>query len=203
MAEGAFFEKVEKIKLPIRILILVATLALIGGAFFFLVYQPKSAQIDKTETQIADLDREIRRVKIKAKEIKQLLEDEKKVDADLEEALKLLPDKAEIPALLKTITKHGADSNLQFRLFSPKKEQSEAFYYKLPVAVQVAGNYHDVSLFFDKVGKMERIVNILNVNMRPVKANATQLVTDCEAVTYRFKEKGDEEPKRKKRKRKR
>ena len=45
MAEGAFFEKIEKIKMPIRILILAGTLVLLVAAFYFLVYQPKTEKI--------------------------------------------------------------------------------------------------------------------------------------------------------------
>jgi len=35
MAEGGFTEKVEKIKMPIRIVILLGTLFLLAGLFFF------------------------------------------------------------------------------------------------------------------------------------------------------------------------
>ena len=50
------------------------------------------------------------------------------------------------------------------------------------------GVYHDVALFFDKVGKLDRIVNVVDVSMVPVKSMDTMLKTNCKAVTYRFKE---------------
>jgi len=64
----------------------------------------------------------------------------------------------------------------------------------------VSGKYHDVAIFFDRIGRMERIVNILNVAMKPVGARSTDLVTTCDAVTYRFKGSSDEgQTKKKKR----
>ena len=39
---------------------------------------------------------------------------------------------------------------------------------------------------------MKRIVNILDITMKPVKARSTNLTTKCNAVTYRFKRKVDE-----------
>ena len=66
--------------------------------------------------------------------------------------------------------------------------------------MQVIGSYHDVATFFDKVGHMKRIVNILNVTMKPVKPNSTDLMTTCDAVTYRFKGKADAKPKKGKKK---
>ena len=109
------------------------------------------------------------------------------VDAQFKEALKLLPDKKEIPTLLRNVTQLGTESDLEFRLFSPQRERAKGFYMEIPVSIVVSGSYHNVALFFDRVGKMERIMNILNVSMKPVKQRSTTLVTRCQAVTYRFK----------------
>ena len=106
---------------------------------------------------------------------------------EFQEALTLLPNEAEIPNLLRSITQLGTDSQLEFRLFSPKRERAKDFYQEIPVAIEVSGNYHNVALFFDKVAKMDRIVNILDVSMKPVKERSTTLITTCDAVTYSFK----------------
>ena len=58
---------------------------------------------------------------------------------------------------------------------------------EIPVSIEVSGPYHNVAVFFDKVGQMERIINILNVSMTPQKERSTTLTTRCDAVTYRFK----------------
>lgn len=196
MAEGSFFEKIEKIKMPIRILILAGTLGLLGGAFYFLVYQPKTEEITKARNEIKNLKTQVLRAKKEARELPKWEAREVEVNAQFAEALKLLPNEKEIPTLLRNITKLGAESSLEFRLFVPRKESPENFYYRLPVSIEVSGNYHDVATFFDKVGKMERIVNILNVSMKPEKPRSTMLITTCEAVTYRFKGSSDEKAKK-------
>lgn len=200
MAEASFFEKVEKIKMPIRILIYVGTIGALIAAFFFLVYQPKTLEIAQITKEISVLQIEITKAKITARKLAEVEAKEARVNAQFAEALKLLPNRKEIPTLLRTITQLGSDSNLEFRLFQPKKEKPEAFYFQLPIAMQVIGSYHDVATFFDKVGHMKRIVNILNVNMKPVKPHSTDLMTTCDAVTYRFKGKADAKPKKGKRK---
>jgi len=192
MAEGSFFEKIEKIKMPIRVLILVGTLGLLGGAFYFLVFQPKTDEIRRAKDEISGLKVKVMKARRDAKRLPEVEAREIEVDAQFKQALKLLPNEKEVPSLLRNITKLGADSNLEFRLFSPRKESPEHFYYRLPVSIEVSGTYHDVATFFDKVGRMERIVNILNVSMKPQKAHSTMLITKCEAVTYRFKGSSDE-----------
>jgi type IV pilus assembly protein PilO len=124
---------------------------------------------------------------IRAKRLAEFRAEEAEVEAQFQEALKLLPDKKEIPTLLRTITQLGSDSDLEFRLFQPQKEREQNFYMEIPVSIEVSGTYHNVGVFFDKVGRMDRIVNILNVVMKPVTARSTTLVTRCDAVTYRFK----------------
>ena len=187
METGAFIEKIEKIKTPIRVLILVGTVFLLAGLFVWLVYIPKVEAIDKTQQQIGKLQMQLNRAKLKARKKEEFEAEFAEVNAQFREALRLLPNKRETPSLLRKITQLGTDSNLEFRLFSPQRERDRGFYMEIPVSIEVSGNYHDVAVFFDKVGRMERIVNILDVSMKPIQRRSTSLITKCNAVTYRFK----------------
>ncbi len=187
MEAEAFFNKVENIKMPVRILILLGSVVLLGGIFIWLIYMPKSEEIKKTKSQIASLDHKLKRAKLRAKDLKKFEIEFAQVNAQFQEALRYLPDKKEIPKLLKTVTKLGTESKLEFRLFKPRKAKERDFYVEIPVSIEVSGNYHDVAVFFDKIGRMDRIVNILNVSMKPVKRLSTTLITKCDAVTYSFK----------------
>ncbi|MBW1720504.1 MAG: type 4a pilus biogenesis protein PilO [Deltaproteobacteria bacterium] len=182
--------------MPIRVGIFLGTLVLLTGAFLMLFYFPMKEDIKKGEQEIRSLENKLRKTLIKAKKIKEFEAEFARAEARFQEALRLLPKEKEIPSLLKTITQLGSDSRLQFRLFSPRKETSKGFYMEIPVSIEVSGSYHDVAVFFDKVGRMDRIVNILNVSMKPVKKLSTTLLTTCDAVTYRFTGKVNEKKKK-------
>lgn len=194
---GPVFEKIEKIKMPFRIVILATTVILLGGLFVWFYYIPKSEEIVKTRNEIAALEQKLTKAKITARRLAQFEAEWAQVDTQFKDALKLLPNTKEIPTLLKTITQLGSDSELEFRLFSPQREKMQDFYVEIPVSIEVKGNYHHVAVFFDKVGAMERIVNILNVSMAPDAARSTTLNTRCDAVTYRFKGESDGAPPKK------
>jgi len=187
MNKRSFTEKVGKIKLPHRIAILAGTIILFAGLFVWLVYLPKSEQIDKARQEIGKLETRLNQAKIKARALEKFEEEFAEVEVQFAEALSLLPNTKEIPSLLKTLTQLGTDSQLEFLLFNPQRERPKDFYMEIPVAIQVSGSYHNVAVFFDKVGRMDRIVNILNVDMKPLKDSSTTLTTRCDAVTYRFK----------------
>jgi len=183
-----FFDKIGRLKMVHRIIIFVGTVVVLIAAFVFLVFLPKTKEINDLSTKIGQLDRQIRLASIRAKNVKQLEADLASAREDLKFALRLLPTTSEIPSLLKSITKLGKDSNLEFLLFSPLKEVPKEMYVEIPVSMEVKGNYHDVAQFFDRVGKLDRIVNVVDIAMLPVKEYATTLRTVCKAVTYRFKE---------------
>jgi len=198
MKTGALFEKVEKIKMPVRIAIFLGTLVFLAGLFFYFVYLPKTEQIASTRAEIAKLQQKLNQALVRVRSLKKFEAEYAEVDAQFQEALKLLPNTKEIPSLLKSITQLGTDSQLDFLLFSPQRERPQDFFMEIPVSIEVSGTYHNVAIFFDKVGQMERIVNILNVSMTPAKDRSTQLTTRCDAVTYRFKGETDASTKPKK-----
>ena len=193
----AINKKAEKLKRLHRLLIFFGAIGLIGGGFAFLIYMPKAEAISQKEKEIASLEDKIRLGKIRAKNLPALKEKKAEIDKKLIAALELLPDEREIPSLLKGITEQGIDAGLEFKLFVPELEVAKDFYVEIPVTIEVEGDYRNVAEFFYKVSKMKRIVNIINISMRPKDALSVRLITRCNAVTYRFKEKEEETQNRK------
>jgi type IV pilus assembly protein PilO len=187
MADKSFFEKVEEIKYPIRIVILIGTVVLLTGAFIWFAYIPKKETIANTTISIEDLNGQLNRAKIERQKLPERRAEKEEVDAQFQEALNLLPNSKEIPKLLTNLSELANESQLDFPAFRPKSERAKEFYVEVPIAIEVRGSYHDVAVFFDKVGHMERIMNIHNVSMKPVSDRSTTLITTCDAVTYRFK----------------
>jgi len=185
---NVYFDKISKLRMMHRVLIFAATVVFIIGLYIWLVYIPKTGEITAIKSELDRLERNIELARVRAKNLKRLEADLAKAQGDLKVAIKLLPTTSEIPSLLKNITKLGNDSNLEFLLFSPEKQVSKEFYVEIPVSIELLGRYHDVAIFFDKDGKLDRIVNVVDLNMIPTKELSTTLKTSCKATTYRFKE---------------
>ena len=185
MDTAEIVEKIEKIKLIYRVLIFVGTLSLLCGLYFWLVHIPKSEDIAIFEKKNKALVTQITEAKQKSSNLAKFEEDMEQVKIQYEEALTLLPKKEEIPSLLRNITELGTSSNLEFSSFAPKKGAEEHMYTQISASISVMGRYHDVLLFFDRVGKMKRIVNIKNVTMSPT-GDTEDLSVRCKAITYKF-----------------
>jgi type IV pilus assembly protein PilO len=188
MEGQAIFEKIESIKMPVRLLIFIGTISLFMGAFIWFIYLPKSEQVKKTRVSIDELDKQLKQARVQRAKLPETQRKEQEVDSQLNEALKMLPNSKEIPSLLTKVSELANDSELDaFGGFTPKPEIVKEFYIEVPISLEVRGTYHNVAVFFDKVGHMERIMNIRNVSMKPVSERSTTLVTTCDAITYRFK----------------
>jgi type IV pilus assembly protein PilO len=200
MADEGLFEKIEKIKIHFRILILVGAVVLFGAVFAYFVHIPKTTEIAKTKKNITKLNQRLTRAIKRSKKLPKLNAEMALRDTQYQEALRLLPDKKEIPNILRKITELANDAKLEFRIFVPKRERRRKLYFEIPIPIEVRGRYHNVAVFFDKIGHMQRIMNIKDVSMRPVKPRSTTLITKCTAVTYRLRGKARAKTPKKKKK---
>ncbi len=88
MKTGALFEKVEKIKMPIRIAIFLGTFVLLAGLFIWLIYIPKTEEIATTREEIAKLQQKLNQAMVRARALKKFEVEYAEVDAQFQEALK-------------------------------------------------------------------------------------------------------------------
>jgi len=181
------------VKLPAsrKIMILGLILVAILGAYFYLIYIPKSEMLDKKVAEMGRLETQVRELRIIAANMKRFQAEAAKLREELKLAITQLPTSKEIPSLLANISNLGKDSGLEFLLFRPVPEVTREFYAEIPVEIRVRGNYRDVAIFFSKVAKMPRIVNITGVNMDGAKETMGkwEIMTSCTATTFKFIEK--------------
>jgi type IV pilus assembly protein PilO len=191
------FEKISKLSQLQRALISGGIFMIFIGAFVWLSYYPKFKDINKLKDNLKKLEKELRIAKRNAKDLNKYKKRMKEAESKFKLVMKSLPEKEEIPSLLSSISQSGKESGLEFLLFQPKSEIKKDFYAEIPVSIRVNGKYHNVALFFDRVARLPRVVNIRNIVMKPGKATEA-LSTQCMAVTYKF----IDEPAKKKRSKK-
>ena len=155
---------------------------------YFLLYSPQSDEISGL-TQEIENSRNVRDKKKKeAANIPKLKEQMAQLDGMLKEAVAQLPDRKELPDLLSSISNKVKESGLDILIFRPRAENLQEFYAEIPVDIVVRGGFHNVATFFDEVGRLNRLVNIANIELRNPKANEDQVIMEVSTVatTFRF-----------------
>jgi len=184
-------EKILKLPLRQKVGLLFFIVALLGAAFYFVFYQPKTQELQTLQTKLDGLNKQADESRKLANNLPKYKQEYQQLQDDLKFALTELPDQKEIPSLLTAISNAGKDAGLEFLLFKPKPEEPKDFYAAVPVDISVAGTFYNVADFFQAVATLPRIVNISNVVFSDIKtANGlTTLKVNCLATTFRFLEK--------------
>lgn len=185
------FDTIVKLPTSRKVLILIVLIGVMTGLYLYLIYWPNLDLLRQKKAEIGGLERQVRELRTVAANMKRFQEEAAKLREELKLAITQLPTSKEIPSLLSNISQMGKDSGLEFLLFKPTAEVSKEFYAEIPVEIKVKGTYNNVAIFFDKVGKLPRIVNISEVAMDNAKeaSGRWEITTSCTATTFKFIEK--------------
>jgi len=201
MAENfdKIIEKIEKFNTIQRIAICAGIILLISGAYFYLVIMPKFDMVSTLREEEKELDEQLDNVKEKTKDLKKIRNMAKHAEEQFEKARRILPDKEEIRTLLESVSRAGREAGLECTLFKPEQESIKDFYAEIPITIQLNGHFHNIAVFFDKVSRLSRIVNIQNFKIDIVEKNDKSLLAvACTAITYKFLEAGSHGKKKRK-----
>ena len=207
-------DSIAKLPTSKKILILLAFVVVISGLYGYLLFLPQQEKLDGLRVELGKLNKELEEGEAVKRELAKFQKEDEALQRKLILALAQLPNKKEIPTLLRNISSLGKGSGLEFLLFKPKPEERvgatpgapgkqtpratgkqkpeepQDFYARVPLELTMLGSYHNVAVFFDKISKLDRIINILNFSMGDVKqmGDETVVKTSCLATTFRFLE---------------
>lgn len=160
--------------------------ALMGGIlavavvalFFVFIANPKRDEIRTLDKQITQLNNEIQVNQAKARRLDELKRENAALELQLAVLKEQLPPESEVASLLKQVSDLGIKTGLDFRLWKPsdRRPGSSGLYTEIPVDVEVAGGYHAVAAFFDRIGKLPRIVNVSGLKMTSPKTDKGRLM---------------------------
>ncbi len=185
---GDLLERIGKLtgiqKLGVALLVYAA----IGAGLMFGLISPTQNKIAAARSQQSNLQEERDEKRDIAENRDRWERAVERLNEELAKAVKELPNEREIPELLRRISSIGKKIGLEFALFQPMPEVRQEFYADVPVKLKVEGSYHEVATFFDRVGKLNRIVNIKNIKLdNPIERSGKIVLTiSGTAVTYRF-----------------
>ncbi len=167
---------------------LAGLILVIVGLDWTFLYTPLSIRIFDLEEQIKNARIERIRKKNLTRDSAKLKEKLGELNLMLKKAVAQLPDRKEIPELLSSISGRAREAGLEILIFRPQGENLRDFYAEIPVDIVVRGGFHNVVTFFDEVGRLNRLVNIRNIEMRnpEVKGSKMSVQTSTQAITFRF-----------------
>ena len=89
----------------------------------------------------------------------------------LQQMLRQLPSKTEMPDLIIDISQTALSSGLSNELFQPGPETPKEFYAEKPIALRMVGSYHQFGAFVSGVASLPRVVimTMHDISLQPKK----------------------------------
>lgn len=162
-------------------------IALLALDYFFL-YAPQSLKSAQLAQNIESGQQERDKKRKLAANLPKLEQQQKELDGMLKLAVAQLPERKEIPDLLSSVSSKAREAGLEILIFRPRGENLQEFYAEIPVDIVARGGFHELVTFFDEVGRLNRLVNMQNIEMRNPKVQGERVSLDAStmATTYRF-----------------
>lgn len=154
---------------PVRLRIALGALLaiLVVAAYWQFFLRANWRELDRARTEYFRLQAEAERTRRIASQRPVLEHELKLLEARLSRAVLQLPQDKEIPALLTRVAKLSREADLDVSLFRPGPPVAKGFYTEVPVQLKVIGMYHNLGTLFERLGRMERIVNVADLAIRP------------------------------------
>jgi type IV pilus assembly protein PilO len=108
----------------------------------------------------------------------------------LESLRAVLPEQKDVADTLRRLQGLATQSNLTILRFTPAPQKQQPLYAEVPYRISAEGTYHNLGLFFDRVSKFPRIINVSDIAIRAAQQpTATSTITaDCTATTFVLQE---------------
>ena len=164
---------------------LAVALALFVAFRFYYVGPQLEAQVLK-QTELQQKRSEVAQAEQDAIELAAFQMEVDDLNNRLESLSAVLPEQEEVSALMRQLDTFALQSNLTLRAFRPQAAVTREMHSEWPIRLQLDGTYHNLGMFFDRVSKFSRIINISDVVIRakePPELNLT-ITVECTATTF-------------------
>ena len=117
--------------------------------------------------EIETLNRDIDKGQAAKRNLPRLEEDIRNYQLELDRLRRILPTKRETDTLIKKTKQLMERGHFQLKSFRPLAPQDQEFYQEWPINVSVIASYHELGLFFDRLSRFSRIINVNDLTITP------------------------------------
>jgi Tfp pilus assembly protein PilO len=179
--------RVSSQSLPIKILMVVGVIGILGGAYYFLFYDDMTSEKTRLEATKQKLIKQEQDLQKRKNDYQVLLQQKKDVEARLQQNAVKLPESSELPAFYQHLETQAAAANVQV-VYTKDKEIPVETYIKVPVKVEAQGDFYQLNKFFKLLADTPRIISVENLGIGDPKRDGDRVVLTAKFVAATFRQ---------------
>jgi len=134
--------------------------AVVTAALYFTVFKSqsdKNAAAQKAVQVKVQENNELESYRPKLKDMERQLASLKQ---QLEIERRIVPDEKQVDGFIESMDAEAQKAGVELRRYAAQPTSAKEYYTEVPFAMELDGPYYSMLNFFDRVGKLERIVNV-------------------------------------------
>ena len=149
--------------------VFLALALVVTGLVYYFVDQPLMAANTTLQAQIAKQNAENDTLRGYENKIPQIQAQLDSLQQQLDIQKRIVPDEKEAPEFMHVMQDQAQAANVEIRRYFALGTNQREYYTEVPFTVEIDGPFYGVLNFFERVGKMERIINVSNLTMATPK----------------------------------
>ena len=146
---------------------------LVTAALYYTVFKNQSDKNAAAQHALQDKVRENNELESYRPKLKDIERQLANLKQQLEIERRIVPDDKSVDAFIETMDGEAAKAGVEVRRYTAKPVAAKEYYSELPFDMEMDGPYYSMLNFFDRVGKLERIVNISGLMVSNTKDPAS------------------------------
>jgi type IV pilus assembly protein PilO len=147
----------------------LAGAALITGALYYTVFKAQSDKNAVAEHAVQDKVRENNELESYRPKLKDMERQLANLKQQLEIERRIVPDEKQVDTFIETMNGEAQKAGVELRRYSAQPVSAREYYTEVPFDLELDGPYYSMLNFFDRVGKLERIVNVSGLTVSTTK----------------------------------
>lgn len=172
----------SEVEAKYKLLFIVVACLLGAGAAWYVLIRP-IGQANRNDRQaLLGKHAEIAQLRPYQTRIAQLTRDVEALRQQIELHRKIVPEEKQVDGFIRGVQAEARSAGIEIRRFSVLPIVAREFYSEAPVELELDGSYFGVVRFYERLAKMDRLVNVSGLQMASVK-NPSQAKTK---KTYQY-----------------
>ena len=166
--------------------------ALVSTALYFSMFKSQSEKNATAQHALEDKIRENNELESYRPKLKQIEQQLAELKQQLEIERRIVPDEKQVDGFITMLDSEAQKAGVELRRFTAKPVNAKEYYTEMPFDIELDGPYYGALNFFDRLGKLERIVNVSTLlvsttkNPQGAKAKHTYQYAPNESVVATF-----------------
>ncbi|HUD63428.1 MAG TPA: type 4a pilus biogenesis protein PilO [Candidatus Sulfotelmatobacter sp.] len=143
--------------------------AVVTAALYFTMFKSQTDKNTAAQHALEDKVRENNELESYRPKLKQMEQQLAELKQQLEIEQRIVPDEKQVDQFIQIMDGEAVKAGIELRRYKAEAVKAQQYYSEVPFDLEMDGPYYSMLNFFDRVSKLERIVNISNLLVATTK----------------------------------